>query len=67
MITTEIVVINNKQFKKTYSDNNKYIKKAGTEKLYSEAIDLIDSTFEYVETDIDIEDNENEKKFNEIV
>lgn len=56
MIKTEIITINNKQLKKTYSDNNKYIKKVGTEKLYSEAIDLLDSSFEYIETDIDIKE-----------
>lgn len=67
MIITEIVTLNNKEFKKTYSNENYYIQKVGTDKIYEEAYDTLDSTYEYVETDIDIEDNENEKKFNEIV
>lgn len=36
---------------RTYSDENKYIKKVGTEEIYSEAIDVEGATFEYEETD----------------
>lgn len=39
---------------RTYSDQKKYIKKAGTEEIYSEAIDVIE--YEYEETDKEIED-----------
>ena len=39
---------------RTYSDANKYIKKVGTEEIYSEAIDVRD--YEYEETDKKIED-----------
>ena len=58
MITTEIVTLNNKEFKKTYSDENYYIQKVGTDKIYEEAYDTLDSTYEYVETDkkIDIKE-----------
>lgn len=52
MIKTEIL---NERLKRTYSDSGKVIKKVGTEEFYSEAVDLITSTFEYEETDIDIE------------
>lgn len=40
---------------KTYSDNNKYIKKVGTDEVYSEAIDIEGVDYEYEETDTDIE------------
>ena len=37
---------------KSYSDQNLYIQKVGTEEVYSEAIDVENAPFEYVETDI---------------
>lgn len=43
---------------KTYSDLNFMIKKIGTEELYEEAIDIENSNFEYEETDIPIEAEE---------
>ena len=39
---------------RTYSDANKYIRKIGTEEIYSEAIDVRE--YEYEETDKLIED-----------
>ena len=45
----------NERLKKTYSDNNKVIRKIGTEEYYTEAIDLISKDYEYEETDIEIE------------
>lgn len=42
---------------KTYSDENYKIQKVGTEEIYDEAIDVENSTFEYVETDIKIEED----------
>ena len=51
MIVQEIVTIQDKQFKHTFSDSNFYIKKEGTEEEYMEAFDLPTSTFTYVETD----------------
>ena len=41
---------------RTYSDENKYIKKVGTEEEYSEAIDIEGAPYEYVETDKEIEE-----------
>ena len=41
---------------RTYSDNNKYIRKVGTEEVYSEAIDVENSGYTYEETDKEIED-----------
>lgn len=40
---------------KTYSDANKYIKKVGTEEIYSEAIDVENASFTYEETEQEIE------------
>lgn len=43
---------------RTYSDENKYIQKVGTTEVYSEAIDIEDATYEYIETDKEIENIE---------
>ena len=43
---------------KTYSDANLYIRKKGTEEVYSEAIDVESAPYEYEETDKKV-DNEN--------
>lgn len=40
---------------RTYSDRNMMIQKDGTEEIYSEAIDVENSGFTYIETDIPIE------------
>lgn len=40
---------------RTYSDENKYIRKVGTEEVYSEAIDIEGAPYEYEETDKQIE------------
>lgn len=40
---------------RSYSDKDKYIKKVGTEEMYSEAIDIDGAPYVYEETDIDIE------------
>lgn len=45
---------------RTYSDENKYIRKKGTLEIYAEAIDLDPVQYEYEETDIDIESDEDE-------
>ncbi len=52
MIKTEIL---NERLKRTFSDNRKVIRKIGTQKEYSEAVDLITATYKYEETDIEIE------------
>ena len=57
MIVTEMIELNNRDFKKTYSDENFYIQKVGTEEIYSEAIDIPTAKYEYVETNKKIEDN----------
>lgn len=50
MIVSEIVKFGKKEFKRTYSDKGFIIRKKGTSEKYSEAIDLIDSEYKYVET-----------------
>lgn len=55
MIITENVTIDGRQFVKTYSDEGMYIRQEQTDALYSEAIDVENAPFTYVETDIPIE------------
>lgn len=43
---------------RTYSDENKYIKKVGTNEEYSEAIDIEGAPYVYEETDREIEQYE---------
>lgn len=43
---------------KTYSDQELKIQKVGTDEIYSSAIDVEDALFEYVETDLPIEERE---------
>ena len=63
MIIQEIITIDDKQFKHTFSDSNLYIKKEGTEEIYTEAFDVMTSTVTYVETDKQIpHDEEDELK-----
>lgn len=46
---SEIVEINGKQFKHTIPDEGKLLKKIGTEEIYEDAYDVLDSNFEYEE------------------
>ena len=41
---------------RTYSDQNKYIQKVGTNEVYSEAIDLESKGYTYEETNKEIEE-----------
>lgn len=58
MVIIENIIINNREFKKTYSDEGFYIQKVETEEIYSEAIDIPTANYEYVETDKKIENND---------
>lgn len=64
MIIKERIGINNKEFIRHYSDLSLMIQKIGTEEIYSEAIDPIEYEREYIETDMPIEE-ENEEVFDE--
>lgn len=50
---------------RSYSTDNLYIRKVGTEEVYSEAIDIEDAPYEYEETDIPIEVAEDAKSAEE--
>lgn len=58
MIVTENISFGTKTFKRTYSDCGYIIQKVGTDEKYSEAIDILDSDFEYEETSEKIESEE---------
>ena len=60
MIITENISLGTKIFKRTYSDKGFIIQKVGTDERYSEAIDVLDSEYEYVETDEKMEISEEE-------
>lgn len=54
MIKTEELTIGDETLVETYSDENFYIKKVGTDEVYSKAIDLPTSNYTYEETGIKI-------------
>ena len=58
MIKTETVIINEREFVKTYSDAGFYIHGGSPEGDYTEAIDPVEFGRTYIETDIPIEDDE---------
>ena len=60
MILKENVEINNVCFIYTYSDSQCLIKQIETGELYGEAYDLVEIPKEYEETDIKIDDFDNE-------
>ena len=47
-------------FTLTFSDQNKMVRKVGTDEMYSQAFDVLE--FEYEETDIEIEQMQNNLK-----
>lgn len=49
---------------RTYSNENKYIHKVGTNEEYSEAIDIEGAPYTYEETDREIERMEDELSYN---
>lgn len=55
MIVIEEVEIRNKTYKKTYSDEGYKIRQIETGIIYDEAIDILESTYTYEETDEPIE------------
>lgn len=50
---------------RTYSDVNLFIRKLGTDEIYSEAVDVENSGFEYEETDVEIETPEDPEEIQE--
>lgn len=51
MIKVENITINNREFKRTYSDTGHMIRKVGTQEVYSEAVDVLSALWQYEETD----------------
>ena len=47
---------------RTYSDKNLYIRKVGTEEVYSEAIDIEGAGYEYEETEQIIEEEQRRQR-----
>lgn len=61
MIITEIIKHNGREFKRTYTTDEKMmLHKVGTEEYYGEAVDVIDSNFTYEEVPIPEEDEKTE-------
>lgn len=60
MISTELITIDERKLKRTWSDCHMMIQKDGTDEIYSEAIDVENSGFTYTETDIPIEGDTDE-------
>lgn len=55
MIKVEKIMIDGREFLRTYSDDGRMIRKIGTDEVYGEAVDPIDAGREYEETDEVIE------------
>ena len=55
MVKSEIIEINDTQYRKTNSDSGYYIERDGMQ--FSEAIDFLGADFVYTETDVKIEDD----------
>jgi hypothetical protein len=45
----EIVELNGKQFRYTSPSENKLLQKVGTEEVYEDAYDVLESNYEYIE------------------
>ena len=61
MIQIENLTINDREFKRTYSDEDFYILQEQTGIEYAEAIDVMTANYTYIETDKPIEREEEEK------
>ena len=61
MIASEYIYKNGRQLIRTYSDADLMIRQDGTEIVYTEAVDPIESGRTYTETDITIEQTEEEQ------
>lgn len=51
MIIQEIVTINNRNLKHTYSSDNKYIKQIETDVVYTQVYDTLKRNYTYIETE----------------
>ena len=60
MIVSKRANLNRKYYRHTYSDSNLYIRKVGTDEIYEDVYDALNSDYEYEETDREIEDREDD-------
>lgn len=58
MINMENVTINGRNYRRTYSRDGFLVRKIGTNEIYSEAIDLLTTPYEYEETNQQISEGE---------
>ena len=58
MLIQEIVTINNRKFRRTYSSDLKYIQQVETGALFDEAYDIMTTNFTYIETDIPLSEDD---------
>ena len=63
MVKSDIIDINGKQYRKTYSDSGFYIERDGMQ--FSEAVDFLGADFVYTETDIKIDEEPSEQSIEE--
>lgn len=61
MIITETVTINDQEFLHIYSSQNFVIRKVGTDEEYTDVYDLLGAGYTYEETEIPIEEGEEEE------
>lgn len=54
MIIQEIVIINNRKLKHTYSSTNKYIKQVETDIIYDDVYDTLKRDYHYIEMEEEI-------------
>lgn len=62
MVKVEKVIINEKEYTKTYSSDGFKIKKVGTDEVYDEAIDVLEFEYEEIDEYVDGIENENDLK-----
>ena len=63
MVKSGITDINDKQYRRTYSDSGYYIERDGMQ--FSEAIDFLGADFVYTETNIKIDEEPSEQSIEE--
>lgn len=63
MVKSEVIDINGKQYRRTYSDSGYYIERDGMQ--FSEAVDFLGADFVYTETNIKIDEEPSEQSIEE--
>ena len=63
MVKSEVIEINGRQYRRTYSDSGYYIERDGMQ--FSEAIDFLGTDFVYTETNIKIDEEPSEQSIEE--